>query len=61
MSDEAKIVLWLGLAMMIGAVIRDWPVIKNTVFNPTGGSNMPVKNQRLGPNVKPTTPGYFQK
>ena len=38
MNDRAKIVLWLGLAMILVAIVRDWPVIKADLFGNAGPS-----------------------
>lgn len=32
MNDKAKIVLWLGLAMIAIQVIKEWPLIVSVVF-----------------------------
>lgn len=32
MNDKAKAVLWIGLFMIIGTVVRYWPVLKAELF-----------------------------
>jgi hypothetical protein len=33
-SNNAKIVLWMGLFMIAFGIVKDWPVIRSTLFGP---------------------------
>lgn len=41
--QKSQIILWLGLLMVVLQIVKDWPVIKVTLFTPTaspgGGSS----------------------
>lgn len=50
MSKYAKIVLWLGLAMIIVQLVMEWPQIRDTIFTP-GTAAIPV-----GGTPAPSTP-----
>jgi hypothetical protein len=36
MNDKAKIIMWLGLMMILFTVIREWTVIRQTLFTGSG-------------------------
>lgn len=35
---KSQIILWLGLMMVVLQIVKDWPVIKATLFTPTAAA-----------------------
>lgn len=39
MSDKAKIVMWLGIAMIALQLVKDWPTLKQIFFDRQAAPN----------------------
>lgn len=47
--QKAQIILWLGLLMVVLQIVKDWPVIKVTLFAPvTSGSSKGSSGSNAG-------------